>query len=294
MAAQPDRRSSPEWERILERGDNFKHLRRLFSLLPSDPRCELCRAPFSGLGGGLLRTVKGIRPSTLNPRFCNDCELLSVEHPGGAEVDVALLFADIRGSTTLAETMPPVAFSAVIDRFYRTATEVLIDAGALIEKLVGDEVTAIFAPGFAGRDYVRRAIDTGERLLATDGRYVGARADGRRAGARADGRRAGARADERDIVAHAHVPIGVGVHAGRAFVGAIGQRGRMITISALGDTVNIAARLASLAGPGEMLVSEEACRAAGIGDRPYPTRELALKGRRAPVTVRVVTTAALD
>ena len=109
--------------------------------------------------------MKGIRPSTLNPRFCNDCELIGDQYPGGAEADVAMLFVDIRGSTTIAEGLSPWDFSAVIDRFYRRATEVLVDAGALIEKLVGDEVTAIFAPGFAGRHYVRRAITAGLRLL---------------------------------------------------------------------------------------------------------------------------------
>lgn len=264
MTPQPDRLHSAAWSRILEQGDHFRHARRWFSRLPSAPRCELCLAPFSGVGGAVLRTVKGIRPSTLNPRYCNDCELLSAECPGGAETDVAMLFVDIRGSTTLAEDMTPVAFSAVIDQFYRVATDVLIEAGALIEKLMGDEVTAIFAPGFAGPEYVRSAINAGSSLLG-----------------------AGVEPGDSDV----GVPVGVGVHAGRAFVGAVGRAGRMITISALGDTVNVAARLASLAGPGEMLVSNAACRMADIDAREYPARQLELKGRTTPVGVRVVTAA---
>jgi adenylate cyclase len=160
--------------------------------------------------------------------------------------------------------MTPAAFSAVIDQFYRVASDVLIDAGALIEKLIGDEATAIFSPGFAGPHYVRRAIDAGRRLLE--------------AGVGTGDSRLG-------------VPVGVGVHAGRAFVGAVGEAGRLITISALGDTVNVAARLASMAGPGEMLVSDDACRMASIDGLAYPARHLELKGRTAPVGVRVVTAA---
>jgi adenylate cyclase len=140
------------------------------------------------VGGALLRAAIGIKPSTLNPRYCNDCELLSTEHPGGAETHVAMLFADIRGSTTLAQDMTPAAFSAVIDQFHRVASDILVDAGALIEKLIGDEATAIFSPGFAGPHYVRRAIDAGRRLLE--------------AGVGTGDSRLG-------------VPVGVGVHAGR-------------------------------------------------------------------------------
>lgn len=262
MAPSPDYTYSDEWRKIVEQGDHFRQYRRVFRLIPSDPRCELCRVPFSGIGGALVRVVKGIRPSTLNPRFCNDCELLGEEYPGGAEADVAMLFVDIRGSTTLAEGLTAWDFSAVIDRFYRAATDVLIDAGALIEKLIGDEVTAIFAPGFAGRHYVRRAIQAGARLLEIgDASHEG----------------------------NLGVPLGVGVHAGRAFVGAVGTSGGMTTISALGDTVNVAARLVSLAGPGEMFVSDSAYHAAGLDDHRHPARSLELKGRTTPVGVRVIT-----
>jgi hypothetical protein len=62
-----------------------------------------------------------------------------------------ILFADVRGSTALAEQLGPVAFAALLNRFYRTATDVLIRHGATIDKLIGDEVMAFFVPGFAGR-----------------------------------------------------------------------------------------------------------------------------------------------
>jgi adenylate cyclase len=264
MTPTPDYTYSTEWRRILEHGDHFLPYRRILRLMPAAPRCELCRAPFGGVGGAFMRTVRGIRPSTLNPRFCNDCELIGAQYPGGAEADVAMLFVDIRGSTTLAEGLTPWDFSAVIDRFYRAATDVLVDAGALIEKLIGDEVTGIFARGFAGRHYVRSAITAGSRLLELG---------------------------DPGVRSSIGVPVGVGVHAGRAFVGAVGKTGTMTTISALGDTVNVAARLASNAGPGEMLVSDDAYAAAGLDDQRHSARCLELKGRTAPVGVRVVTAA---
>ena len=82
-----------------------KRLRRLNRMLPSDPRCKFCSAPFSGVGGALERAVFGKRQSDLNPRFCNMCDEAARRFPGGAEVEMSMLFADIRGSTALSETM---------------------------------------------------------------------------------------------------------------------------------------------------------------------------------------------
>jgi len=261
MSTNPRPIPSKEWEDILERGDHFRHLRWLFRWLPNDPRCELCLAPFAGIGGSMVRTFKGIKPSALNPHYCNDCELVSEDHPGGAEADVALLFADIRGSTTLAETMEPADYSAVINRYFSEASRVLIHGGALIDNLAGDGVNAIFARGFAGDHYVKRAIDAARRLLEITGHGQGE---------------------------EPWVPIGVGVHWGRAFVGGIGGAEGLVTISALGDSVNVAARLASVASKGEAVVSEAACHQAGLDCDTYPSRNLNLKGRREPVVAHVI------
>lgn len=261
MATDPHPIPSKDWEDILEKGDHFRHLRWLFRWLPHAPRCELCLAPFAGIGGTMVRAFKGIKPSTLNPRYCNDCELVSEDHPGGAEVDVALLFADIRGSTTLAETMEPADYSAIISRYFSEASHVLIHAGALIDNLAGDGVNAIFAPGFAGDHYVQKAIDAARQLLEITGHGSGG---------------------------EPWVPIGAGVHWGRAFVGAVGEAGRLISISALGDSVNVAARLASVAGEGEVVVSEAACHQAGFECHDYPSKDLKLKGRTESITAHVI------
>ena len=79
---------------------------RLHKRLPSPPRCKLCLAPFGGLGGAYMR-LRGKRPSNRNPRFCSACDHFIRAHPGGAEVMLSMVFADVRGSTALAEQVSP-------------------------------------------------------------------------------------------------------------------------------------------------------------------------------------------
>lgn len=251
------------WRQMLLYGDldNTRRLRRIFKHLPSSPRCVQCNAPFRGIGGLAVRWLMDLRPSTMNPRFCGDCEVFARKHLGGAEVEVALLFADIRGSTALAERTDAVTFSRLINRFYATTSDVLIRSDALIEKLVGDEITALYAPGFAGPDYARRAIESAEALLEATGHR-----------------------EPRGP----WVPVGVGVHWGRAFVGAVGSDSGMVEITTLGDTPNTTARLASTARAGEVLISEAACNAAGFDTRGLERRDLSVKGRSEPISVRVL------
>lgn len=232
----------------------------LFRILPSDPRCKVCGSPFHGPGGVLTRTM-GFRQSNLNPRLCNRCDEMVKMHEGGAEVELAMLFADVRGSTSLAEKLGAARFSQLINRFYRESTHVLIESDALIDKLIGDEVAALYVPGIAGQDYARRAVEAAQELLRATGH------------ADPDG---------------PWIPVGAGVHTGIAYVGAVGSRDGVTDITALGDTVNTAARLASSAGPGEILVSEDTLSLAGLKSEQWESRHLELKGRSEPIDVRVV------
>ena len=241
------------WRTVLNTGLHQKSHRQrmLFKLLPHNPRCTLCYSPFSGFGGFVLRLFIDKRPSKLNPRFCNACELFAREHPGGAEVDLAFLFADVRGSTPLAEEIGTARFTRLIDRFFQSSSDVLIETNAIIEKLVGDQVTGLYFPGIAGKDYVHQAIMAGEQLLERTGHMD------------PDG---------------PWIPVGVGVHAGRAFVGSIGTTD-FAEITVLGDDANVAARLASIAGTGEMVISTEAVEAAGLPTNGLELRQVELKGK---------------
>ncbi len=233
-----------------------KRLRGIFRTLPRDPRCKFCNAPFRGVGGIIVRAFFGKQRSVLNPRFCNLCEEVSRRFPGGAEVEMTLLFADIRGSTALSETMSPTEFSRLINRFYAAATKIIIEADGLVEKLAGDEVVAFWGAGFAGPDYVRRTIQVAQTLSR--------------------------------VLAQQQIPIGIGVHFGVAFFGAMGTAEGLTDISAKGDAVNTAARLASKAAAGEIIVSEQALREAGIDGSKLESRSLELKGISEPVLVRVM------
>jgi adenylate cyclase len=173
-----------------------------------------------------------------------------------------MLFVDVRGSTTIAEKMNAVEFSRLMNRFYEATINVLVQANAFIDKLVGDEVTAHFFPGYSGKDHARKAVETGQALLRVTGH----------------GQPGGP-----------WVPVGVGVHTGTAWVGAIaGARGAASDFTALGDDVNIAARLASNAGPGEVLISEATYNAAQIQTETLERRVLELKGKRESVGVFVL------
>jgi adenylate cyclase len=236
--------------------DTDKRLRRIFRMLPRDPRCKFCNAPFRGVGGTIVRVLFGKQSSELNPRFCNMCEVASRRFPGGAEVQMAMLFADIRGSTALSEKMKPAEFSQLINRFYKGATRVIVDEDGLVDKLAGDSVAAFWGAGFAGSDYVRRTVKVAENLSK--------------------------------LMSRQGIPVGIGVHSGLAYFGAMGAAGGLTDITAIGDEVNTAARLASQAAAGEIVVSEQALEAAGIDGGGLESRSLDLKGISEPVPVRVM------
>jgi adenylate cyclase len=250
------------WRKFLTGGEPmFGHSHHLFGLIPSNPRCKICNAPFQGPGAPLMRLM-GKRPSSKNPRFCASCELFAANNQGGAEIELTMLFIDVRGSTTLAEKMNATEFSHLMNRFYEETINVLVQMDAMIDKLVGDEVTALFIPGYAGKEHARRAVEAGQTLLRVMG-Y-----------GKPDG---------------PWVPVGVGIHTGLAWVGSIaGANKASMDFTALGDNVNIAARLASKAGPGEVLASEAACNAARIETAGLEKRNLELKGKSELVSVRVL------
>lgn len=180
--------------------------------------------------------------------------------PGGAEVDIAVLFADVRGSTALGERLGAGRFFALMNRFYGVATDVLLARGATIDKLVGDGLMALFIPGFCGPDYRRLAALSAEALL----RAVGYGGGGR-----------------------SWLRLGVGVHAGSAFVGKVGTA-EVYDVTALGDTVNAAARLQSEAAAGEAVFSEAVYQAAAGHYPRLRRRVITLRGRTQPLAVRVL------
>jgi len=261
MPAVREAKDEAFWADYLTHPDSFIATgRRVFSHLPTDPRCRLCAAPCAGAGGAFMRMI-GKRQSSTNPNYCNSCEKVLRKHHGGAEIDGSMLFADIRGSTALAETMSPSEFRAFLDRFYTTASGVVVEHDGMVDKFVGDELMAVFPPLLSAERHAARAVAAATALLTATG--------------------------------HADpggpwVPLGAGVNTGRAWFGVVGE-GSYVELTVVGDSVNVAARLAAAAKVGEIVISAAAAEKAGL-DAGLERRSLELKGKQQPtdvVTLRV-------
>jgi adenylate cyclase len=247
---------SSEWRQILTEGHRSMSMaRRVWRHVPSAPRCKVCSSPFGGIGGRVFRHV-GFAPSRKNPNLCGRC--CDVMPAGGAEVDVAVLFADVRGSTSLGEGATPGDFAELLNRFYAAATEVILRHDGLIDKLIGDEAMALFIPGVAGPDYRSRSLEAARELLGA----VGYGTPG-----------------------GSWLPVGVGLNAGSAYVGNVGTA--VVDFTALGDAVNVAARLQGGARAGQLVVAADLLE--GLEQRlpGAERREIAVRGRDQPVPALV-------
>lgn len=250
-----EERNEAFWRDYLMHPDTLQTVgRRVFSRIPANPRCQLCASPFAGVGGPLMRLI-GKQPSDGNPNMCNSCQKVLIKHHGGAEVGGSLLFADIRGSTAMAERMTSGEFHAILDRFYTAASDAVFANNGVVDKFVGDELVAVFPPVY-GADHPVRAVAAAQAVLRATG--------------------------------HADpggpwVPLGAGVHTGLMWFGAVGE-GSHVEITVVGDSVNTAARIAAQAAAGEILISTDAAGAAGL-DANLAHRSLILKGKEEPVEV---------
>jgi adenylate cyclase len=249
-----DPAAAEKWHKVLTDGHApLVRARRVFRCLPAEPRCKVCHNPFGGVAGRVLAAA-GFNPSRKNPNLCTRC--CDALPAGGAEVDIAVLFADVRGSTALAERASAADFAGLLNRFYCVATRTLLRHDAIIDKLVGDEVMAFFVRGISGPDYRKRAVEAGLDLMRAVG-YGSAE--------------------------EPWIDLGAAVNAGVAYVGNVGAA--VMDFTALGDTVNAAARMQQHAARGEFLVAQ------GVADdiaANAPRRTLSLRGRTVPLDAFVV------
>ena len=156
--------------------------------------------------------------------------------------------------------MRPSEFHAFLEHFYRLATDAIVRHDGLVDKIVGDEVIGLFFGGISGPDHPGTAVAAALELAE--------------AAARSDATPSGP------------IPVGTAVHTGEAFVGATGPADAVDDFTALGDTVNATARLASVAAAGEVLVSRAVADATATG-RVLGSRSVELRGRSEPMEVLV-------
>ena len=239
------------WRQLLT-----EHNRSVLSRLPHAPRCAMCGVPFEGIGGALARAA-GYRRWNKNPTLCNRC----VTHlpDGGIEVDVAIMFADLRGSTSLGEQLEPQAFARLLNRFYHVAIDVLSPYRAIIDKMIGDEVMAFFV-SLGSKNYRNNAVAAAMELMRRFPEVLPEEETRR---------------------------LGIGLNAGLAFVGKVGE-GEVSDLTALGDTINVGARLQAEARAGEIIMSEDLYQSVAAAYPDLDRRVMHLRGREEPTTVRIL------
>jgi adenylate cyclase len=181
---------------------------------------------------------------------------------GGESQRITLLFADVRGFTTMAEQMKPREAVEVLNEFFARMTDVIFEHDGTLDKYLGDGLMALFGAPFALQNdaeaAVRAAVDM-QKSLAELNRISG----------------------------KAPLNIGIGVHTGEAVVGFLGTERRM-DYTAIGDAVNVASRLTSQAGPGQIVISS-ATHARLLQHIPCcPLAAMKLKGRAQPIDVHEV------
>jgi adenylate cyclase len=234
-----------------------KLLSHVFLRLPSSPRCSMCGAPFAG-AGRLIAAPLGYRPSRKNPNLCITC--VEASPPGGVTVNTGVLFADLRGFTAQSEGRTPRETSELLRRFYKCAEDTFFPE-AIIDKLIGDEVMALYLPflrpGVPDDEIKRLMFEQARQLLRAVGYGPGS---------------------------EPFVPVGIGLDYGEAFVGNIGERA-LYDFTAVGDVVNTAARLQGEASGGEIVLSERVAEGLDGSERGERV-SLDLKGKSEPFPAR--------
>jgi class 3 adenylate cyclase len=171
---------------------------------------------------------------------------------GGAVQEITVLFADLRGFTTLAERMSPPELVALLNRYFGAATTVVLEQGGTIDKFMGDAMMALFNTPTRQPDHALRACRAALAMQQAIAPIAATAADLPR--------------------------FGIGIASGRALVGNIGSEA-VRNFTAIGDTVNLAARLQTRAAQGQVLLSGPLYAQVQAQAIVQPLGQLQLKGK---------------
>ena len=185
----------------------------------------------------------------------------------GREQEIAVLFCDIRSFTALADRRLPYDIVFLLNRYFAIVGQAVEQSGGRLDKFIGDGAMALFGLETSTAEACRQALSASAAILA-----------------------------ELDRLSHelaGEIPsplrVAIGIHAGPAIVGAMGYRGAM-HVTAIGDTVNVASRLEAAAKEFDaaIVVSDAVAELSGLDLSRYEAREIAIRGSKQPLHVRVV------
>jgi adenylate cyclase len=205
----------------------------------------------------------GIRPSKMNPNTCTMCELMftKVMRARKVTIDATILFADLRGYTTLSQSLSADAISGLLDAFYDECAGAIWEYDGLLNKTIGDAVMAVFNFPIKREDHAKRAVRAAREILK---RWR----------------------IERETLAQrfslgSDLGVGIGISSGELSFGEFGRSHRDLT--AIGTVVNTASRAQSAAGADQILVTQEVHRRAQSDLAGSQGKTYQLRGFQEPV-----------
>jgi adenylate cyclase len=206
----------------------------------------------------------GVRPSRMNPNTCTICELMftKVMRARKITIDATVMFADLRGYTSLSQSRSPEAVSGLLDAFYDESANAIWEHDGLLNKTIGDAVMAVFNFPLQRDDHARKAL-LAAREIQKNWR------------------------ERRDSLAGAlgltagELGIGIGIHSGELSFGEFGRSHRDLT--AIGTVVNTASRAQSVAEADQILVTQAVYQRARSDLPDSHSRTFQLKGFDVPI-----------
>lgn len=217
--------------------------------------------------------LAGITRSPMHPNLCSICEFtinrLHLNKAARVEMETTILFADLRGYTSLSERTSPADMNTLLHAFYDRSAKAIWEHDGMVNKFIGDAVLAIFNYPFFRKDHVARAVRAAVELQRNC-------------------------RDLKDTIGleNDRIGIGVGIHTGTCSLGQIGQTVKDFT--AIGPVVNLAARLQGEAASGEIMITSEVYQHVSNSYPELPSRQFDLKGIENQVTGYVIDTGRSD
>ncbi len=238
--------------------DELSRMTAHYAEVGTATRCKVCGLSIRGPLGFVNRAFWGVAPMHKHPDLCNLCRV------GDRVLEVTVLFADARGFTGFAEGRPPDEVAETMNKMFKSCTQTLFAHDALVDKMMGDAVMALFGAPIMRPDHREQAVAAA--LAIQD------------------------RAAQMFPADWSGACVRIGINSGAAFVGSMGSS-NCRDYTAVGDTVNVAQRLQTEAEPGEVLMSDAVYDAVREVHPAAERRVLTVKGREEPVVAYAIAAA---